>query len=71
MDVGLCEDLQGFLLNRHAGAPRQVNIFVTNRFVAVPEVLGSERMLVEQLGVSGFYHVIVRCVSQLMLPHAS
>ena len=39
----------------------QVNIFVTNRFVAVPEVLGGERMLVEQLGVSGFYHVIVRC----------
>ena len=36
---------------------------MTNRFVAVPEVLGSERMLVEQLGVSGFYHVIVRCVA--------
>ena len=41
----------------------QVNIFVTNRFVAVPEVLSSERMLVEQLGVSGFYHVIVRCMT--------
>lgn len=43
----------------------QVNIFVTNRFVAVPEVLGGERMLVEQLGVSGFYHVIVRCTPSL------
>lgn len=38
----------------------EVNIFVTNRFVAVPEVLASERLLVEQLGVSGFYHVIAR-----------
>lgn len=39
----------------------EVNIFVTNRFVPIPEVLESERLLVEQLGVSGFYHVIARC----------
>lgn len=39
----------------------EVNIFVTNRFVPIPEVLDSERLLVEQLGVSGFYHVIARC----------
>jgi KUP system potassium uptake protein len=39
----------------------EVNIFMTNRFVPVPEVAASERLLVEQLGVSGFYHVIARC----------
>ena len=39
----------------------EVNIFVTNRFVPIPEVLEAERLLVEQLGVSGFYHVIARC----------
>lgn len=39
----------------------EVNIFVTNRFVPIPEVMESERLLVEQLGVSGFYHVIARC----------
>ena len=38
-------------------------MFVTIRFVPIPEVLESERMLVEQLGVSGFYHVICRSVS--------
>ncbi len=38
-----------------------MNIFVTIRFVPIPEVLEAERMLVEQLGVSGFYHVICRC----------
>lgn len=41
----------------------EVNIFVTNRFVPIPEVLDSERLLVEQLGVSGFYHVIARCAT--------
>ncbi len=39
----------------------EVNIFLTNRFVPIPEVDRSERLLVEQLGVSGFYHVIARC----------
>ena len=39
----------------------EVNIFVTNRFVPIPEVMEAERLLVEQLGVSGFYHVIARC----------
>ena len=38
----------------------EVNIFITNRFVPIPEVEPSERLLVEQLGVSGFYHVIAR-----------
>ena len=38
----------------------EVNIFVTNRFVPIPEVMEAERLLVEQLGVSGFYHVIAR-----------
>ena len=40
----------------------EVNIFITNRFVPIPEVEPSERLLVEQLGVSGFYHVIARFV---------
>jgi len=43
----------------------EVNIFVTNRFVPIPEVLEPERLLVEQLGVSGFYHVIARSVQKL------
>ena len=43
----------------------EVNIFVTNRFVPIPEVLESERLLVEQLGVSGFYHVIARSVQKV------
>eukprot|EP00884_Botryococcus_braunii_P022819 jgi/Botrbrau1/9220/Bobra.0028s0016.1 len=38
----------------------EVNIFLTNRFVPVPEVMPKERLLVEQLGVKGFYHVIAR-----------
>ncbi|KAK9819481.1 hypothetical protein WJX81_002292 [Elliptochloris bilobata] len=38
----------------------EVNTFITNRFVPIPEVDQSERLLVEQLGVSGFYHVIAR-----------
>ena len=45
------------------GGGAQVNMFVTIRFVPIPEVLESERMLVEQLGVSGFYHVICRSVA--------
>ena len=47
----------------------EVNIFVTNRFVPIPEVMEAERLLVEQLGVSGFYHVIARCSH--MPSHAS
>ena len=46
----------------------EVNIFVTNRFVPIPEVMESERLLVEQLGVSGFYHVIARCASDSWSP---
>lgn len=46
----------------------QVNIFLTNRFVPVPEVMPKERLLVEQLGVKGFYHVIARCLSPTSCP---
>ena len=38
----------------------EVNIFITNRPVPVPEVIEKERLLVEQLGVTGFYHIIAR-----------
>lgn len=38
----------------------EVVIFMTNRFVPVPEVLPTERFLIEQLGVGGFYHCIAR-----------
>ena len=38
----------------------EVNIFMTNRPVPVPEVIEKERLLVEQLGVTGFYHIIAR-----------
>ncbi|KAK9866820.1 hypothetical protein WJX84_006444 [Apatococcus fuscideae] len=38
----------------------QVNIFVTNRFCPCPRVLKHERLLIEQLGVRGFYHAICR-----------
>ena len=39
----------------------EVNIFLTNRHLPIPEVLPSERLLVEQKGACGFYHVIARC----------
>lgn len=38
----------------------QVNIFVTNRFCPCPRVLKHERLLIEQLGIRGFYHCICR-----------
>lgn len=38
----------------------EVNIFLTNRHLPIPEVLPSERLLVEQKGACGFYHVIAR-----------
>ncbi|KAK9823651.1 hypothetical protein WJX72_004427 [[Myrmecia] bisecta] len=41
-------------------AVHEVAIFLTNRFVPVPDVDNNERLLVEQLGVSGFYHCIAR-----------
>lgn len=44
----------------------EVNIFVTNRFVPIPEVMDSERILVEQLGVSGFYHIVARWESHAL-----
>jgi hypothetical protein len=41
----------------------QVNIFLTIRYVPIPEVKPIERLLVEQLGVKGFYHVVARCAA--------
>lgn len=38
----------------------QVSIFLTNRSVPLPEVLPAERLLVQQLGARGWYHVVVR-----------
>ncbi|KAK9819477.1 hypothetical protein WJX81_000858 [Elliptochloris bilobata] len=38
----------------------EVNIFLTNRHLPIPEVLPGERLLVEQKGACGFYHVIAR-----------
>ena len=40
----------------------EVNIFLTNRYVPIPEVLARERLLVDNAGASGFYHVIARPV---------
>ena len=61
---GLRLGAEGLLIPQVSRMPiiYEVNIFITNRFVPIPEVLPSERLLVEQLGVSGFYHVIARCV---------
>ena len=42
----------------------QVNIFVTNRFCPCPRVLKHERLLIEQLGIRGFYHCICRSLFQ-------
>lgn len=47
----------------------EVNIFLTNRYVPIPEVLPRERLLVEQAGASGFYYVIAR--SALKRPNGS
>lgn len=47
----------------------EVNILITNRAVPVPDVLHKERILVETLGLPGFYHCICRladCVSSLL-----
>ena len=41
----------------------EVNIFLTNRFVPLPYVQNNERLLVEQLGMTGFYHIIARYVA--------
>ena len=38
----------------------EVNILITNRAVPVPDVLHQERILVETLGLPGFYHCICR-----------
>ena len=38
----------------------EVNILITDRAVPVPDVLHKERILVETLGLSGFYHCICR-----------
>ncbi len=38
----------------------EVNILITNRAVPVPDVRHQERILVETLGLPGFYHCICR-----------
>lgn len=43
----------------------EVNILITNRAVPVPDVLHKERILVETLGLPGFYHCICRSVCRV------
>lgn len=38
----------------------QVQIFLTNRFVPLPEVDPKERLLARDAGVEGFFHVVAR-----------
>jgi len=45
----------------------EVNILITNRAVPVPDVLHQERILVETLGLPGFYHCICRYETLLTL----
>ena len=45
----------------------EVNILITNRAVPVPDVLHQERILVETLGLPGFYHCICRYGALLIL----
>ncbi|KAA6426043.1 MAG: potassium transporter [Trebouxia sp. A1-2] len=45
----------------------EVNILITNRAVPVPDVLHQERILVETLGLPGFYHCICRYEALLTL----
>lgn len=44
----------------------EVNILITNRAVPVPDVMHKERILVETLGLPGFYHCICRSAMQLL-----
>lgn len=44
----------------------EVNMLITNRAVPVPDVMHKERILVETLGLPGFYHCI--CRSAVWLP---
>ncbi len=46
----------------------EVNIFLTNRYLPIPAVLPSERLLVEQKGAAGFYHVIARSAAAPQAP---
>ena len=46
----------------------EVNILITNRSVPVPDVLDKERILVETLGLPGFYHCICRSAAHLLSP---
>ncbi len=47
----------------------EVNILITNRAVPVPDVLHQERILVETLGLPGFYHCICRYKTHPVLVH--
>ena len=44
----------------------EVNILITNRAVPVPDVMHKERLLVETLGLPGFYHCICRSAVWLL-----
>ena len=46
----------------------EVNVFLTNRYLPIPAVLPSERLLVEQKGAAGFYHDIARSAAPARLP---
>jgi len=41
--------------------PPQVNIFLTNRFVPLPDIAPGERLLARDAGVEGFFQVVARC----------
>lgn len=43
---------------------RQVNIFLTNRFVPLPDIAPGERLLARDAGVEGFFHVVARCAKR-------
>lgn len=38
----------------------QCSVFLTNRYVSLPEVQPAERLLAKDAGVEGFYHVVAR-----------
>ena len=49
----------------------EVNILITNRAVPVPDVMHKERILVETLGLPGFYHCICRSACSYSDLHAT
>lgn len=80
-DRSLCEGVAIYYSDILYGAPpaleaqvsrfpalHEVNVFATIRFVPVPEVLEDERLLIKQLPIAGFYHVIARWGSACGFP---